>query len=211
MTLTFPVSRAEFFDLLPVADISMPTPAPQRALTGLAGGDIMSAEVAPARWQGSVALAPMKARLADRISVWLAILENPGATFEAYKRNQIGPAGDPVGAALDGAAVQLSALDTAASTVALSGLPGGLQMSVGDMLSFAYDGRRALHRFAQDGTGALRVQPHLRPGATVGTPVELIRPYCAAVLIPGSVSHGSTSGGITTGMSFEFRQTLEVL
>jgi len=211
MTVSFPLSRADFFDLLPIQNMGFPTPAPQRQITGLGGGDILSAEVGPARWQGSVSLAPMKSRRADRLSVLLSTLENPGATFEAYKGNQIGPDGDRLGTALAAASVTISAFNTSASTLTLSGLPVGLSLAVGDMVSFAYEGRRALHRFAQDGTGALRVVPHLRPGVVTGAAVELVRPYCVAVLVPGTVSHGSSSGGITSGMSFDFRQTLGVI
>lgn len=211
MAMTFPLSRAAFFDLLPIQDMGFPTPAPQRQISGLAGGDILSAEIAPARWEGAVSLAPMKSRVADRLSLLLAALENPGATFEGYKGNQIGPAGDPRGLALAGASVTVGGFNTAASTLTLAGLPPGLSLSVGDMVSFSYEGRRALHRFSEDGTGALEVRPHLRPGLTAGVEAELIRPYCVAVLVPGTVSHGVTRGGVTSGMSFEFRQTLEVI
>ena len=62
MPLSFPLSREAFVDLLPVADCALDAPA-QIQSTGLGGGEILGAELAPALWQGSYRLRPMAACL----------------------------------------------------------------------------------------------------------------------------------------------------
>jgi len=217
MAFTFPLSRADFLDLLPVTDVKLSCP-PQRQTTGLGGGEILTAEVAPALWRGAVALPAVKARAADEIAALLMALDVPGGSFLAYKKNQHGPASDPIGAALSGFSPLIKAVDEPGSQISLKGLPGWFVLSVGDMLSFSYGSapeRRALHRIAKtaavDGSGHssyLTITPHLRPGAAVDAAVELVKPYFKAVIVPGSVSDGTTRNGVTSGIGFEFRQSL---
>lgn len=214
MAFTFPMTRAEFMDLLPVQDVRFFV-GQQHQLSGTGGGEILKAEVAPPLWRGSVDLAPMSARAAAEIEALLATLEGPGASFEAYKKNQIGPKSDTLGAALSGYAPTLDFIDEATSEIKLAALPNGYSLSRGDFISFTYGTSQALHRLGRGRTAdALGVTfkidlvPHLRPGAVVATAVELIQPYCKAVLVPGSVNFGSTRNGVTSGMAFQFQQTL---
>ena len=87
------------------------------------------------------------------------------------------------------------------------------------MLSFTYGSgptRYALHRIVSDtvvanGSGVtplFEVVPHIRPGAATSTAVELIRPYCKAIIIPGSVQAGTARKSKVRGLSFEIIQTL---
>lgn len=217
MALVFPLSREAFLDLLPVQPVRFACPV-QNQITGLGGGEILTAEVAPALWAGSFNLPPMRARDAAEVEVLLDALSMPGASFLAYKKNQIGPAADRLGAALSGFAPTIKAVDFLASTLQLQGLPVGYQLTRGDFLSFAYGSnpvRRALHRVQEvataDGlgdTGVFQIYPHLRPDALVGAAITLVKPYCKAVIVPGSVNEGTTKNGKTTGMAFSFRQSL---
>lgn len=216
--------RSEFLGVLPVQDVKFHLSRP-RQVSGTRGGEILTAEASVALWQGSVTLAPMPARAAAAVEVMLAELEAPGCTFDAYKPNQIGPAADPIGASLAGFSAVIEEVGSDGQTIRLGGLPIGYQVSVGDFLSFTYDGgtRQALHRVAAGAfhteasairdftsSGFLRISPSLRPGLVVGSDVELVRPYCRAQLVPGSVSYGSTRNNKTSGMAFDFRQTLRV-
>jgi hypothetical protein len=143
--------------------------------------------------------------------------------FEVYRKNQIGPNADRLGAALSGYSPVLEAVDPGNTQIKIGGLPSGYVLSRGDLLSFSYDGgaRRSLHRVVVGRThnqasafsghtslNYLTVTPHVRPGYLLGASVELIRPYCLAMLVPGSVSKGITRNGKTAGMEFQFRQTL---
>lgn len=216
MAFTFPLSIAAFLDRLPVQTARFHCPA-QVAATGLAGGEVITSEIAPAMWQGSFSLKPMRPRIAAQLEVLLEALSQPGASFYAYKPNQIGPASDPLGVQFMARPIEIEALDFSGSRIALRGLPPGFKFHRGDFFSFDYGSApraRALHRFqidvwadAQGKTPLASVGPHIEPGAIAGTAVALIRPTCKAVIVPGSVDFGSTAGNITSGITFSFRQT----
>lgn len=215
MTYPAQLSRADFLNRLQVQDVRFFL-GRQDQINGLGGGEILKAEVAPALWRGQVMLAPMRSRAMAEFEGLLAYLEAPGRTFLAYKSNQIGPAADPLGAELNGYTPAIHAVDTATSEITLTGLPNTYEISPGDLIGFPYDGNRvALHRYIGGGTAgslgrtpALQVVPHLRPGATTGTAVRLVRASCVALTVPGGVDYGTTRNGITSGVSFQFQQSL---
>ncbi len=219
MAYSQPATLADFFNTLPIQEVDFRL-GRQRQVNGLAGGEILTADLAPAIWGGSMYLATMPKRRAAEVQAVLADLEAPGRSFEVTKPHQIGPASDPAGTLLAGASPAVAEVDaTNAHRLKLSGLPAGLALVPGDFLSFTYDQgsgpRRAFHQVVQgqaanaQGSQAffMRVQPLVRPG-TITTGVSLIRPPMLAVLVPGSVNYGTTFGNTTSGMSFAFRQTL---
>lgn len=210
MSLSYPLTRAAFMDRLPVVSCSFRIVS-QRQSTGLEGGEILSSEVAPAYWAGQVRLAAMGTYQAQEAAALLGALERPGASFEVYEAQRYGPKADPRGTTTSGGGT-ISSHNISASTLALSGLPGGFQVAVGDYVSFAYasGARQALHRYVQAGsaTSALTVEPPLQPGLTNGTAAALVRPWCRAQLVPGGLDAGETALRITSGLSFSFRQSL---
>lgn len=223
MAGNFPWAAADFFDLLPIQDVRF-SAQPLIQANNLGGGDLITAEIAPTFWAGSVSLAPMRKRQAAGLEALLSRLERPGATFEAYKAHQIGPASDPLGAALAGVVPEIGELDPGdAHKVKLTGLASGFELAAGDFLAFDYDpgsgSRRAYHQITKGRTHAqadgqvftsgsfLHVTPEIRAGAAVGAAVQLVQPSLIAVLVPGSVQYGITVGNITSGISFDFRQT----
>ena len=218
MALTFPLTRAAFLQALCVQGVAFDAPRQDR-VTGLQGGEVLKAQAAPQLWQGSFTLAPMRARDAAEVQAVLEALEAPGRAFYCFKPNQIGPASDPLGAALSGSTVTIKSVNQSASTLQLQGLPAGYVIRAGDLLSFAYENGRtiqALHRVRTGGTANgsgdtpdLELGPHIRAGSSfTGAAVQLVRPYCKAVLLPGSVEYGSTRNGLTAGIAFSWRQSL---
>lgn len=217
MALAFPLSRNKFLGALPIQDDVFTCPAGTQH-NNLGGGEVLKSEVAPPLWNGRISLAPMKARPAAEVLGLLEALALPGRAFKAFRPNQHGPAADPLGAAISGFSPVIDTVDYNAATLRLSGLPAGYVLTAGDFLSFSYGTspvRQALHRVLEtvtaDGAGlspAFQVHPHIRPGAPVGGAVTLVRPWCKAVLVPGSVNPGSTAGNLTSGIEFSFRQSL---
>lgn len=214
--LTFPLTLAQFFDRLPVAEVPVLVCAAQRQLTGLESGEILSAERAAPLWQGEIRLRPMRSRAAAEIAALLALLENNHGAFLARPAQQFGAASDPAGAALGASVPAIDTLDPDSRRLKLSGLPAGYELTPGDFLSFAYSGtRRAFHQVVQGGaadglgvTSLLEVTPQIRPGASAGAVVDLVKPTCRAVLVPGTVDYGARRGNITAGMGFAWRQTM---
>lgn len=218
MAYIFPLSLSDFFLRLPVRESRFACP-PQKSVTGLGGGEILTSEVAPALWQGSVQLAPMRPNMAAEFEAMIEALQVPGRTFYACRTTQIGPKSDPEGNVISGLSVEMFSVSISSNQLRLQNLPSGFTLSQGDLFSFDYGSgpvRRALHRVGETVTAnsagdtpSFTPVPALRPGATNGTSVTLIRPACKAVLMPGSVDLGSSStGDITTGVTFGFRQTL---
>lgn len=223
MALTYPLALAGFMDLMRPQEAILELDRPLQ-LNSTRGGELLSAELAPPYWRGSVSLPPMPSRAADQLAARLAALSVPGRAFEVCHPHRIGPAGDPLGTALAGFAPVIEALPADPSSLRLGGLPSGYALAPGDLLAFSYDpgsgSRRALHRvveaatastasaFTAFKTGKFQVEPYLRPGAAAGAAVSLIRPACLGVLVPGSVSSGITRGSTTSGVAFSWRQKL---
>ena len=98
-----------------------------------------------------------------------------------------------IGGAFDGSAA-LGAVT--ATTVQLLGLPALYQAKAGDMLSFPWNGVRALHQLVEDaaanssGIMTLSVEPPVRlnPAPAVSATVDLVRPACVMLLKPGTFS-----------------------
>lgn len=119
----------------------------------------------------------------------------------------------------NGANAQIASLSGNNKEMSLSALPFGYKLSGGDLLSFDYGTnpvRRALHRVilpvTASGSGVsptFEVRPYIRPGATVGLSVTLVKAAAKVRMIPDSFNPGTNDAdGITRGMSFQVRQTL---
>ena len=215
MALAFPLSNAGFMDLLGIAEITFDAP-PQVEANGTGGGEIMTADLGPMLWTGSVSLGAMTALESATPELLLDVLGPPGRSFYAYDTRRPAPLADPTGAILGAAAPTINSLNANNRDVSLTGLPAGYVLTRGDYLAFTYSGVRALHRIVTNtvsangaGTTAqFEVTPRLRPGASVGLAVTLVKASCKAVLVPGSVNKGRSRKTITREMAFRFSQTL---
>lgn len=101
--------------------------------------------------------------------------------------------------------------------IRLQNLPPDYNVALGDYISFTYGSnptRYAFHQVVQgnraNGNGVstdwIEVTPALRPGATVGTTVNLYEPRFKAVLT--SVNTGTSRTGFSQGIQIDFTQTL---
>jgi hypothetical protein len=216
MALTFPLPVTAFMNILPVQRITFDTPE-QIESSQTAAGEIMTADLAPMLWSGDITLGPMPPAESENVEAMLDILRVAGRSFYAYDTRRPAPRLDPFGTELSGYVPTIYSLPAGNRELQLQALPAGYTLSVGDYLAFDYGSpsRRALHRVVTGAvvggsgqTPAFEVSPMIRPGATVGTTVALIKAACKAVIVPGSISKGSTFKSITSDMSFRFIQTL---
>ncbi len=147
------------------------------------------------------------------------VLRQGGRTFEAYDIRRPWPRADFRGVLLGAAQPQILELAANNRQLRVSGLPTGYQLKRGDYIGWGYATgpvRRALHKVvdisvAADVTGRtamFEVIPNIREGAQIGAAVSLIRPWCTAIIVPGSVTTGTAAATLTEGASFRFRQTL---
>lgn len=212
------LSRSAFMRKLTIESASFAAPA-QREVTNLASGEALSAEIAPALWSGKIGLSPMQGSKAREIVSVLHHLEISGNAFRAFHPEKLWPLTDAGGVTAAAATITISAHDASASTITLAGLPNGYVISPGDMISWEYGSsptRYALHEFREGATvaagtsGALQVYPHIRGTVPTDAPAEMVRPWCKAIILPGSTDFGAWNARSQTldGVAFEFRQSL---
>lgn len=219
MPLSYPLSREVFFDALPAASVTFDL-GENVDLAATRGGEQLAAEAGERLWQGEVALGRLLRAETGRPEVLVDLIRQPGRSFMAYDRRRPAPLADPAGAVLGGATPTIFALNGSdAREMRLAGLPSGYVLSAGDYLSFAYGAspvRQALHRVVDplvtaDTSGQtpfFEVIPAIRPGAAAGAAVQLVRPWCKAVVVFGSVAPMRGTHTVYDGLAFRFVQTL---
>lgn len=217
MALTFPLTLAQFVDLLPVASCRFDLgEALQTDETG--GGEMLTSVLGARLWAGRYAMAPMTLDEATAAQGLIDLMRAPGAAFDATDLRQRGPRGDPAGTGLGGFAPVITATQSAGREITIGAAPPGYVLARGDLLAFGYGigaTRRALHRVVTGGTagvggttGWIEVVPAVRAGWPAAAPVTLVRPTCKATLLPQSFEPGEWSNRLVTGLSFRFTQTL---
>lgn len=217
MALSYPLSIASFMDILPISKMSLTVPG--RMQTNVTkSGERISADIGARIWSGSVTLGPITRAEFGAVQAMLDALRSANTSFFVYDVSMPGPQADLTGAILGASTPTISSLPTGNDTMALTGLPVGYTLTPGDRLSFLYTNgstRYALHRVLEsavaDGTGttpAFQVVPPIRAGATTSTAVQLIKPYCKAELVPGSITDPQVMHTIADGGVFSFQQTL---
>lgn len=216
MVQTFPMPLADFWSPLRVASLSLSLPAAAE-ISRTAGGEIIVAELGARLWSARVTLAPTGIENAAALQVKLRLLQRAGASLFVSPRIGDYPARDPNGVIAE-SNVTIAVLPSGNQTLSLSGLPAGYALSAGDYLSFSY-GNSALHAFHQlvsdtraNTSGivpAFEIIPQLRPGATIGASVALVKPAFKALLVPGSLNEGVMQGTRLSGVSFDLIQTLK--
>lgn len=217
MPFSYPLSLAQFLDLLSVSRVTM-TPGEAVVQSATRGGEVLRSDLGTRLWQGRIVVAPgTRAEMDSQVALAEALLE-AGASFMVARRSRVGPQADPAGTILGAASVTISAISSDRRDLTLAGLPAAYTLTRGDLLSFTYAAsptRHALHRVLStrtaNGSGVMTqvaVTPLVRTGAAVGNPVTLVRPACKAVVVPGSFTPESEGGDLTEGFSFDWRQTL---
>ena len=212
----FPLQLNEFADGLRVRSQDWDLSENLRS-TEDGGGRILTADVGPRLWEGSITVAPDTAAGQRAAQALAQVLRQAGASFLINDRKGKFPAADPDGTMLGAAAVTLSAPVAGSDTISMAGLPSGYVLTPGDYLSYAYgtaDEKVALHQVtvggaaADDGTLTIGVVSRVRPGVSDGAAVTLIGASCKAIMVPGSFKAGTIGLASTAGFSFSFRQTL---
>ncbi|MDJ1632243.1 hypothetical protein [Rhizobium rhizogenes] len=217
MALTFPLSLANFADKLKITSVKWQLQR-RDEVSGLGSGLTLTAQLSPPLWTGSVTLAPMYHGEADRIQSLIESLDGSMNDFYLYSPRRAYPQADPTGSILGAAVPTIAALGSNNKSMQIHGLPNGYTLTAGDFVAFDYGTspvRRALHRFVEtgsaDGTGTtpvLEVRPHIRPGATVGAAVTLIKPAARCFIVPDTFDPGDTQAVIAGSMAFQVMQRI---
>lgn len=217
MAYTYPLPHGDFMDWMPIRSQTFDIPESVE-LSETGGGEILTAALGTSLWQGEITLGNLTADETDRATAAIDVARRNGASFMVYDVRRPAPRLDPNGTILGAAAPVIANIAANWREISISGLPAGYAIRQNDYIAFSYGSnpvRYALHRavVGRSATGAgvtpwIEVTPTLRPGATVGTAITLLRASCKAVIVPGSVQPGRSTQTMTDGISFKWRQTL---
>jgi hypothetical protein len=216
MPLTYPLTTAQFAQMLRIRQITFDAPE-QLEVNRTGGGANLRARIGPQLWTGEVQMGRLTRDEAIEHEVLTQVLGGPECSFLVFDTRRPGPRQDLTGAIL-GASVVTIASTPNAREMTLTGLPSGYVLRRGDYLAFEYGAspvRRALHRVVDpvvtaNGSGTtplFEIYPLRRPGVIVSS-VTLVRASCKAVIVPGSLQSGRSEKTITDGMTFRWEQVL---
>jgi len=216
MALSFPLGLADFFNKLPVSEITFELPEAVE-VNETQGGQLVRAELGERLWQGEVRLDVMMPSEAREALALINLARGGPASFVVTDAARRYPAADPNGSGLSGISPVLAAVSPDGREVDIGGLVAGYQLRAGDLVSLTYGSplKYGLHEIVTGQTAsaagiatALEIVPQLRPGWSIGQAVRLANPICRAVIVPGSVQPGQRRAGIVRGASFRWVQTL---
>lgn len=205
MVYSFPLSTAQFFDVLPVSAMTLGIAEPAE-VSRLADGTVLRASLGEALWTGRIDIHRRRHDAAGQYEALLSLVARPGASFLLYDRRRVGPVSVPDGAGISG--VTLAAISGDRREVTLSGFASAI--TAGDLLGYSYgSGKYALHRAVVGAASgaAFEVVPRVPEAVTTGVAVSLVRPPMKAVL-SSAPSFGDATRTFTDRLSFEFVQTL---
>lgn len=213
MSLSYPLSLAQFGDLLRVNRQALHCPSPM-SNAQTAGGEVLRARLGASLWRGEAALSFERQVNTRGIRGLLDALLDEHASFIFSPHDYYGPAADLGGQGLGGASPTIDNV-AADGRVRFAGLPVGYRLSPDDLVSWTYASgpvRYAFHRLLEGGVAngagqvSVAVWPHVRIGWAQGAAANFISPRMKAVMLDRDP--GASAGMFYSGASFEFVQTL---
>ena len=211
------VALADFFALLEVEEASFYLPG-TRSFSRTEGGTVLTSVTGVPLWRGTVTMAwdDHQGMAAQQALVERA--DYDGAPFLIHPVPLWTPASDP-GGTVQAATPRLHSVGANPRSIRITGLPPGYALTRGDLLSFAVGGIHHLHRVMGPTVASpagltpwFDVVPPVLPGSgadpATGPVVTLVKPVCAAVIVPGSVRWPRARHQRSEGLAFDFIQTL---
>lgn len=188
----------------------------QDQLSGLGTGDVLTAQLAPPRIVADIVLVPMYNEEASQVQALIDNLDGAINSFYLWPPHRPYPQADPDGSILGASDVRIRTVGSNNKSLSLKGLPAGYVVTLGDSMAWDFGSsptRRAFHTatatVTADGSGETAefgVAPHLRPGTVADLAVNLKKPAAKVFIVPDSFRPGTSSGTVTTGMSFQVMQ-----
>lgn len=217
MALTYPLSLAQFMDLLPKVEATL-DPGEAMLANRTAGGEIITSQHGARLWGGRLTVRGHAYVDLDSLVARAELLRQPGASFFVTQTVRSGPQADPDGAILGAATPTITTVASNNRDVTISGLPASYPLRRGDLLSFTYlssPTRYALHRIMSNvnanGSGVaanVELSPPVRPGYSTPMAVTLVNPVCKALIVPGSYQPPVVTRPGRATFSLDWIQTL---
>lgn len=214
MAFTFPLSAAEFFGGLDIAQMRVTLDQPRQV--SRTGNATLEASLGDAVRKGEVQLVVKTHADQAAVEAMLEVAARPGASFLAHDTRFNGPAADPGGAALSGSSPVIDSVDgTTNLEITISGLPAGYEITAGDVFGWEHGSdpvRYAYYRAARgavaDGTGVITIETtDFIKGGVAASAVVFVQPVIKAKL-DAQPDWGMGRPLLTGGAKFSFTQVL---
>jgi len=213
--LTFPLATEDLVELMMVETVTWSLSETQE-FSGLGSGEWIARDLAPRLWAADIASVVMDVDSTEALRARFNALDGAIQSFYLYDPRRPGPATDPAGTILAGAAVTLSVIADNRKEITLAGVPAGLLLPAGTRLSVTAGNpsRTAYLQLVASVTagggglaGPVEVRPHLRPWLVTGQPVRLVKPVAKVKLVPKSLAV-TPVGTVLARLRASVRQTL---
>lgn len=218
MTITYP---RDLIEPLRIRSCTF-EPVYLQARGGARGGVAQVIELGPTVWTMRYETVTLAEADVSEWEAWLSTLRGGLRTFRAwhpfrrYLREYPAGYGGLTrygGGAFDGTCT-LASVASGRDAVVLSGLPVGLKIRAGDLVSWDHSATsQALHRCVEavdasaTGQATVSIEPLARP-SPAGSSATLLRPWCTAVIDPGSEDVRWNAAQRTASVTFSAVQTL---
>lgn len=168
-----------------------------------AGGRTIVKDFGSPLWQAKMQSKRISPNNLDYWRARLKALENGLQTFHGYPLSRsypiLYPRGAwPTGASFSGTSAVLNAVNANRKAIAVSSLPAGFVISIGDYVQI---GTTDLHQAVETATASgggltpqFEVRPHIWAGVSSGA-VSVKKPSCLMTVVPGSISSDSDLNG----------------
>jgi hypothetical protein len=212
MAITFPLSLPNLNDKLRVSSVTWDAVRFDEH-SGIGSGHDLQSEMAKPKWTAEITLAAGKMADVKQIAAVIRALHGSQNSFMLADPSSLYPQSDPTGAVLGASAVRVHTVGSNGKSLRLQGLPASYVLTVGDkgQISFGSNpGRNYFFEVSETVTASggitplFDVFPHLPVGIATNQAVILAKPACKMILLPGSLSAGTTDADrITRGTSFK--------
>lgn len=190
----------------------MQTRAPTR------GSLEQAADLAPAVWKGIFQTALLSQSEADEWEAWLESLNGNQRTFKMFSplKHYLRAYPDGYGALSWDGIGDVVSVAGGLDAITIDGVPAGLVIGLGDMLSFSASSKQRLHRVVEAGTAngggvvTVGVRPLIGPSPAENAEVLFLKPWCLATVDANSIRAPWTTQKRlgTATVAFDAYQTL---
>lgn len=204
-----PLPLSEIFDHLPISTVEW-TIQRQDELSITGAGEVFQANLADVLWSASVTLATGYHNELKQAAALIRSLSGASQSFLICDPTSLWPQADPKGVKLGTANVTVRTIGSSRAVLALSGLPAGYQLTVGDKLHILYgaSGKYAFHEVSRtvladaSGNADVSVFPWLPLDLVAAAPVTLVRASCPVVISKDTHRPGTARRSITENAQF---------
>lgn len=216
MAATFPLDLAGLFNRL--ARIEATFDLGEAMLSNVTGGgEVITSNHGARLWRGRITGRGQAYIDLDAMTARVDLVRQAGASFFVSPSHRDGPQADPLATILGASTPQITNVNANSRDVTISGLPAAYVLTEGDLVSFNYLSspvRYGLHKVVTgatangSGVATVELMPPLRPGHSVPFNIRLNKPYCKAVIVPGSYQPPVYDRRGRAVFSFDWMQTL---